>query len=375
MASLPKTFDGPVRIAIIGGTGLSSLPNFEPIAELPLTHPTLTTPWGQPSSPITILSHPRDKSSATSTSPELEPLKIAFLSRHGLHHEYAPHEVPFRANIAALRKLGVRCVIAFSASGSLQEAVKPRDFVLPHQILDRTKGIRPLTFFEDGAVVHVPFADPFDNELRDVVIAALDEKWGEGREIMSDRPIVPDGKGEVLPQPKIHDKGTLVCIEGPQFSTRAESHLYRSWGASVINMSVIPEAKLAREAEMSYAMICMSTDYDCWREDEVKEGEEGAGDVSVKMVMANMAANAGNAKRVAAAVVEVLGGTPDLIKGPKTTRPTRQVAMAGIDKIKRVVNGEKWRGQSRGGLAGMTADSKKKEKVVHRLKWLFEDWQ
>ena len=283
--------------------------------------------------------------------------------------------MPYRANIAALRKLGVRCIIAFSASGSLQEAVKPRDFVLPDQVLDRTKGIRPLTFFEEAAVVHVPFADPFDNELRDVITAALDEKWGEGREIMSDRPLAPGSGGKVLPPPKVHNRGTLVCIEGPQFSTRAESHLYRSWGASVINMSVIPEAKLAREAEISYAMICMSTDYDCWREDELKEGEEGAGDVSVEMVMANMAANSGNAKRVAVAVVEVLGADSDMVKGPKTTRPVRQAATAGIDKIQSVVNGQKWKGQSRGGLTGMTADSKVKEEVMHKLKWLFEDWE
>ena len=364
---------GSVKIAIIGGTGLTSLPYFTPIAELPLTHPFLATPWGHPSSPITILSHPQKKPSAL--PPQHAPLNIAFLSRHGLHHEYAPHEVPYRANIAALRKLGVRCIIAFSASGSLQEAVKPRDFVIPHQILDCTKGVRPLTFFEEGAVVHVAFADPFDNELRDVINIALDEKLGDGEEIMADRPEAPSGRGEVLPPPDVHKRGTLICIEGPQFSTRAESHLYRSWGASVINMSVIPEAKLAREAEMSYAMICMSTDYDCWRDDGVKEGEEGGGDVSVKMVMANMAANAGNAKRVAAAVVQVLGAAEGLIIVKQTPGSTIQMTEVGIDKIKRVVNGEKWKGQSRGGLTGMTTNSEIKEDVLRKFTWLFEDWE
>ena len=123
---------GPLQIAIIGGTGLSDLPTFTPIATLPLSHPILTTPWGPPSSPITILSHPRTSSA---------PLNVAFLSRHGVHHELAPHEINSRANMAALRKLGVRCVIAFSAVGSLREEVKPRDFVVPDQVIDRTKGV------------------------------------------------------------------------------------------------------------------------------------------------------------------------------------------------------------------------------------------
>jgi purine nucleoside phosphorylase len=123
---------GPVNIAIIGGTGLTSLPHFEIIAELPLTHPSLQTPWGSPSSPITILSHPRK---------DAPPLNVAFISRHGLHHEFAPHEVNSRANIAALRKIGVRSVVAFSAVGSLKEEVRPRDFLIPDQVVDRTKGV------------------------------------------------------------------------------------------------------------------------------------------------------------------------------------------------------------------------------------------
>ena len=253
-----------MHIAVIGGTGIQHLPQFTQVAQL-----KLETPWGSPSSPISILHHPSPTTG--------KPIPIAFVSRHGLHHEYAPHEVPNRANIAALRSLGVRTVIAFSAVGSLKEEIKPRDFLVPDQIIDRTKGIRPFTFFEGGMVGHVGFGDPFDEGLAKVV-----RKCGHSLE----------GEGV-----RLHDKGLLICMEGPQFSTRAESNLYRSWGGSVINMSALPEAKLAREAEIAYQMICMSTDYDCWHETE---------DVNVAMVMANMTANAKNARRFIAAVLDEL---------------------------------------------------------------------
>lgn len=206
-------------------------------------------------------------------------ISIAFLSRHGLHHEYAPHEVKNQANIAALRHIGVRTIIAFSAVGSLQEEIRPRDFVVPDQIIDRTKGVRPFTFFEKGMVGHVGFGDPFDKKLAQIV-----RRCGHSLE----------GEGVTL-----HDKGLLICMEGPQFSTRAESNLYRSWGGSVINMSALPEAKLAREAEIGYQMICMATDYDCWRGD----GDE---DVNVEMVMNHMKANAENARRFVGAVLNEL---------------------------------------------------------------------
>lgn len=249
---------------MIGGTGLESLPNFHPVASL-----TVDTPWGQPSSPITISEHP-----SPSTG---EPIPIAFLARHGIHHQFAPHEVPARANIAALRKLGVRTIIAFSAAGSLAEEVKPRDFVVPDQIIDRTKGVRPFTFFEGGFVCHVPFADPFDGGIGKLV-----RQCGHSLE----------GDGVVL-----HDKGTIICMEGPQFSTRAESNMYRAWGGTVINMSVVPEAKLAAEAEIAYQMVVMSTDYDCWHD---------SGDVTVEMVMGHMRANAVNARRLIGAVLDEL---------------------------------------------------------------------
>jgi 5'-methylthioadenosine phosphorylase len=169
----------PVHIAVIGGTGLNTLPHFTEAAIL-----DVDTPWGKPSSPITILEHPSPTTG--------HPIPIAFLARHGTHHELNPSEIPVRANIAALRKLGVRCIIAFSAAGSLAEEVKPRDFVVPDQCIDRTKGVRPFTFFEGGIVCHVPFADPFDRKVGEVV-----RKCGHSLE----------GEGVVL-----HDKGTLIVM-------------------------------------------------------------------------------------------------------------------------------------------------------------------
>jgi 5'-methylthioadenosine phosphorylase len=168
-----------VHIAVIGGTGIQSLPGFTLAASL-----DVETPWGSTSSPITILHHPSPTTG--------QPIPIAFISRHGLHHEFAPHEVPTRANIAALRSIGVRTVIAFSAVGSLREEIKPRDFVVPDQIIDRTKGVRPFTFFEGGMVGHVGFGDPFDEGLAKIV-----RKCGHSLE----------GEGVVL-----HDTGLLVCM-------------------------------------------------------------------------------------------------------------------------------------------------------------------
>ncbi|KAJ9220901.1 hypothetical protein DTO207G8_9080 [Paecilomyces variotii] len=249
MVAIPKEYKEPVRIAVIGGTGLRELPGFTQVATL-----DILTPWGKPSAPIIILHH------KCSTDGKDVSVAVAFLSRHGLHHQITPHEVPARANIAALRSIGVRTIIAFSA------------------IIDRTRGIRPFTFFEGGAVAHVPFGEPFDEGIAKVVRAC-------GHSL--------EGEGVVL-----HDRGTLICMEGPQFSTRAESNLYRSWGGSIINMSALPEAKLAREAEIAYQMICMSTDYDCWY--------ESTEDVTVEMVMGNMKANALNAKHFVTAVLDEL---------------------------------------------------------------------
>lgn len=328
-AFLTDVYLDPIFIAVIGGTGIQELPHFTQVASL-----TIDTPWGAPSAPISILHHP----SPTDSSP----IPIAFLSRHGLHHEYAPHEVPAQANIAALRSLGVRTIIAFSAVGSLQEEVKPRDFLAPDQIIDRTKGIRPFTFFEGGMVGHVGFADPFDEELAKVV-----RKCGHSLE----------GEGV-----RLHDTGTLVCMgkfrswkqgfsslislmpsiysEGPQFSTRAESNLYRSWGGSVINMSALPEAKLAREAEIAYQMICMSTDYDSWHATNET--------VTVEMVMGHMKANATNARRFVGAVLDELSKA----------------------EYKDLILARHLEGQSKF-AAGITAVPGRMAEAVKKLDWLF----
>jgi len=239
-----------VRIAVIGGSGLYHLDNLTKIATV-----NPETPWGFPSAEILIAKTPAGS-------------KIAFLSRHGKGHVYNPTEIPVRANIAALKSIGVKVILAFSAVGSLREEIKPRDFVIPTQIIDRTKGIRPGTFFENGVVCHAMFGDPFHVPLTQFL----------------------SQYAHTLQNATLHTDKTLVCMEGPAFSTRAESNLYRSWDADIINMSAVPESKLAREAEIAYAMICMSTDYDCWRHEEEA--------VTVEAVIANLNANSENAKRL-----------------------------------------------------------------------------
>ncbi|TGK03058.1 S-methyl-5'-thioadenosine phosphorylase [Leptospira langatensis] len=250
-----------VKAAVIGGTGLYSLDGMELVEEvLP------ETPWGKPSDTIKI--------------GKIQGKLIAFLPRHGVGHFLMPHEVPMKANICALKILGVEEIVAFSSVGSLREEIKPMDFVLPAQIIDRTRG-RESTFFGKGVVAHAPFADPFSKNLSDRIKKAADKIN--------------------LP---IHENKTLVCMEGPLFSTRAESHMYRSWGADIINMSVLPEAKLAREAEIAYQMICMSTDYDCWRENEEA--------VTAEMVMGNLSKNANTAKKLLTSLISDLGNGDDL---------------------------------------------------------------
>jgi 5'-methylthioadenosine phosphorylase len=290
-----------VHIAVIGGTGLAKIEGFVPVAAV-----NPETPWGFPSSPIHIVEH--------------NGVPIAFLARHGVHHQHAPHEVPARANIAALRHIGVRSIIAFSAVGSLQEEIKPMDFVVPDQVIDRTKGIRPFTFFEGGVVGHVGFADPFDSGLAEVVKACAAHMQGDG--------VV------------LHDKGTIICMEGPQFSTRAESHMYRSWGGSVINMSVLPEAKLAREAEIAYQMICMATDYDCWHSFE---------DVDVAMVMKYMEANSKNAKNLVGGVLDEL-----------TKRDNSDLVLA-----------KKLEGASQGAVKFMTKPEGRNPEAMKKVDYLF----
>jgi 5'-methylthioadenosine phosphorylase len=190
-------------LGVIGGTGFYSLQDFTYVAEV-----NPVTPWGTPSSPITIARSPKGT-------------PVAFLARHGRGHVFSPSEVPSRANIAALKHIGVKAIIGFSAVGSLQNEYRPRDFLLPNQIIDRTRGIRPGTFFEKGLVGHAMFADPFDTELEKVIATAATALQG-GSQLHT-----RETMGKDL---------TLVCMEGPCFSTRAESHMYRSVGGAVINM-------------------------------------------------------------------------------------------------------------------------------------------
>ncbi|KZT23222.1 Methylthioadenosine phosphorylase [Neolentinus lepideus HHB14362 ss-1] len=251
-----------VLVGVIGGSGLYHLDNLTFVK-----HVNPETPWGFPSSPITICSLP----SGT---------LVAFLARHGPGHIISPSSVPSRANIAALKSLGVRTILAFSAVGSLREEIPPGDFALPTQIIDRTKGIRPASFFDGLSVVaHAAFGDPFSMGL---------VRWLEGR---VKKALEEEGRGV-----KLHTDKCIVCMEGPQFSTRAESNMYRMWGGDLINMSVLPEAKLAREAELGYALIATATDYDSWRPHE--------GAVTAAEVFKVLQANANTSRHVAATILE-----------------------------------------------------------------------
>ncbi|KAI0051459.1 Methylthioadenosine phosphorylase [Auriscalpium vulgare] len=252
-----------VLIGVIGGSGLYHLDNLTFVK-----HVNPETPWGYPSSPITIASLP----SGT---------LIAFLARHGPGHTITPSNVPARANIAALKSLGVRAILAFSAVGSLREDISPGTFALPTQIIDRTKGVRPASFFDGSIVAHAAFGDPFSLKL---------VRWLEGP---VRRALDAEGRGVQLVTEK-----TIVCMEGPQFSTRAESLMYRQWGGDLINMSVLPEAKLAREAEISYALIATATDYDSWR--------PHAEAVTAAEVFKTLKANAETSRHVAATILEEL---------------------------------------------------------------------
>jgi len=235
------------RIAVIGGSGLYEIEGMASIEEV-----KPKTPFGEPSDAIII--------------GELEGNRIAFLPRHGRGHYVSPTEIPVRANIYALKSLGVECIISVSAVGSLQEEIHPLDLVVPDQLIDRTRS-RVNTFFGDGLVAHVAFAEPFCPVLSDILYQAA----------------VETGAG-------VHKGGTYVVMEGPLFSTKAESNLYRSWGASVVGMTALPEAKLAREAEICYATVACATDYDCWH-----EAEES---VTIEMVIANLQKNVGRAKSI-----------------------------------------------------------------------------
>jgi 5'-methylthioadenosine phosphorylase len=240
------------KIGVIGGSGLYQIDGLSDIRET-----KVETPFGDPSDLI-----------MTGT---LQGVPIAFLPRHGKGHRISPSELPCRANIFALKSLGVERIISISAVGSLKEDIHPLDLVIPDQVIDRTKA-RVSTFFGRGLVAHIGFAEPFCPHLSQILYETAKEL-----------------------RTKVHSGGTCVVMEGPAFSTKAESQLYRSWGASIVGMTALPEAKLAREAEICYATMAFVTDFDCWH--------ESAEPVSVEMVVANLMRNAETAKSILKAAI------------------------------------------------------------------------
>ena len=247
-------------VGVVGGSGLYQMDALENAQER-----QIDTPFGKPSDAI--------------MTGRIDGVPVAFLSRHGRGHRLVPTEIPYRANVYALKTLGVRYLISLSAVGSLREELRPLDMVLPDQFIDLTRK-RDGTFFGDGAVAHVSMAKPVCAQLSDVLARALEA-------------------AKLSESVQLHRGGTYVCIEGPQFSTMAESHWYRSMGASVIGMTNMPEAKLAREAQMAYASLNMVTDYDCWHPTDPH--------VTANAAIANLMKNAGHAQHIARAAVVLLG--------------------------------------------------------------------
>ncbi len=244
-----------VPIGIIGGSGLYEIEGIDILEER-----AVSTPFGPPSAPLTI--------------GELNGRKVAFIPRHGVHHQFNPSTVPYRANIWALKSVGAFWVISVNAVGSLREEIAPGDFVIPDQLIDKTTK-RPNTLY-DEVVTHVGLGSPFEPMLRGVLLDAARQQEGL----------------------TVHDGATYVVMEGPAFSTKAESHMHRRWGAHLIGMTAMPEARLAREAEMSYASISLPTDYDVWREDE--------DEVDVTNVLEILRQNIANVKEVIARAIPMI---------------------------------------------------------------------
>lgn len=251
-------------VGVIGGSGLYAMEALENVQE---QH--IDTPFGAPSDAV--------------MTGRVDGVGVAFLARHGRGHRLIPSEIPYRANVYALKTLGVRYLISLSAVGSLRQDLRPLDMVLPDQFIDLTRR-RESTFFGSGAVAHVSMAQPVCAQLADVLARAVDAAG--------------------LPkEQRLHRGGTYVCIEGPQFSTLAESHWYRSMGANVIGMTNMPEAKLAREAELCYATVAMVTDFDCWHPDHDH--------VSVEAIIRVLTDNAARARALVRAVAPKLAGRTD----------------------------------------------------------------
>lgn len=257
MANHPTANHPTATVGVIGGSGLYQIEGLENAREI-----AVPTPFGDPSDRIVV--------------GELSGVAVAFLPRHGRGHRISPTEINYRANVYALKSLGVQRLISVSAVGSMREDVHPLDLLVPDQIFDRT--IRqPRTFFTDGVVAHVGLAEPYCPHLSARIV--------EASQTMA---------------PRVHAGGTYVCIEGPQFSTKAESRIYRQWGVDVIGMTAMPEARLAREAELCYATLAMVTDYDVWHESEQS--------VTVEQVNANLTRNIALAKDTLRRLLATLPG-------------------------------------------------------------------
>ena len=247
----------PATIAIIGGSGLYEMEGLTDVESV-----DIDTPFGRPSDAITLGT--------------LEGARVAFLPRHGQGHRFNPSHIPVQANIYALKTLGVERIISVSAVGSLKEEFEPQHLVVPNQLIDRTRN-RSNTFFENDMVVHIAFADPFCAHTSHMVVHAAQDLGVN-----------------------VHPGGTMVVMEGPAFSTRAESFMYRSWGADLIGMTALPEAKLAREAEICYATMAWVTDYDCWR--------QGGETVTVEMIIGNLLKNVAASKDLLRNLIPRLNG-------------------------------------------------------------------
>ena len=245
------------KIAVIGGSGLYEMDGLTDVQEV-----SVETPFGQPSDAI--------------VTGNLEGVPVAFLPRHGKGHRITPSQMPVRANIYALKTLGVERIISVSAVGSLREEISPLDMIVPHQLIDRTR-VRENTFFGDGIVGHISFGNPFCPDVSKLLSDAAKQVGA-----------------------KVHDGGTYVVMEGPAFSTKAESYTYRSWGANIIGMTALPEAKLAREAEMCYATLACATDYDVWHETEAH--------VTVEMIIRNLQKNVAKSKQALRVLIPQLAG-------------------------------------------------------------------
>ena len=282
-------------VGVIGGSGLYGIEGLEDTQTI-----SLKTPFGEPSDLF--------------VAGRLDGVKIVFLPRHGKGHRIQPSSLNFRANIYGMKVLGVQWVIAVSAVGSMKETIHPGNIVIPSQFIDLTKG-RPSTFFGDGIVGHVSFADPVCPVLSEILFQSVN-KLGVYPVRNSSGTLPPLGTTlRTDPEPKqpgrisngvsVHKGGTYLCIEGPQFSTRAETKVYRSWGVDVIGMTNMPEAKLAREAEMCYSTIAIVTDYDCWNEE--------AGDISVGEVLKILAERTNTAKSAIREAVRLLPETRECV--------------------------------------------------------------